>query len=260
MTAVPEGAAVQQVELDSRLADLRHAVADDLNMLASLHNCEPDSELLKTLRSEKFPTGLGLKLESDQGRQACELMAVALEALPDPIGEETINELAADYASIYLNHGIQASPEESVWIDEENLTHQDSMFQVRSWYARYGLSAPNWRIRPDDHLVLELQFIAHLISHAATQESLREAARFMDEHLLRWLMPFAGRIAARCEIPYFAATAMLTGVYCEELRDLLAEIVDEPRPSQEEIGERMKPKHQPEPVPVKFMPGTGPAV
>lgn len=257
--AIPEGAAVQ-VELDGWLRDLCHAMADDLNMLASLHNVEPDSELLETLRSQKFPSGLGLKLESDQGGQACKIMAAALEALPGPVGEEAINELAADYASIYLNHGIQASPEESVWIDEENLTYQDTMFQVRDWYARYGLSAPNWRTRPDDHLVLELQFIAHLISSAVTQEGLGKAARFMDEHLLRWLMPFAGRVVARCETPYFAAAAMLTSVYCEELRDLLAEILDEPRPSQEEIDQRMKPKHKPEPVPVRFMPGMGPAV
>ena len=245
---------------DEGLLELCHAIMDDLNMLASLHNVEPDSNLLEALRCEKFPSGLGLKLESDKGHQACEFMALALSDLPQSIDEGTMNLLAADYASIYLNHSIQASPEESVWIDEENLTYQDTMFQVRGWYAQHGLATPNWRIRPDDHLVLELQFIAHLISTGVTQARLGEAARFMDEHLLRWLMPFAERVAARCETPYFAAVAMLTGIYCEELRDLLAEILNEPRPSQEEIDQRMQSKHKPEPVPVKFMPGLGPAV
>lgn len=253
MTAMPEA-------LDRRLVEICNAMADDLYMLASLHNVEPTKNLLETLRSENFPSGLGLYLVSDEGLQACELMIHALKDLPYLIDEEMLNHLAADYASIYLSHSIQASPEESVWINEENLTHQETMFQVRDWYARYGLSSTNWRVRPDDHLVLELQFIAHLISTKPSEESLRETAQFMDEHLLRWVMRFAGRVAARCETPYFAAVAMLTAIYCEEMRDLLAEIINEPRPSQEEIDHRMQPKHKPEPVPVKFMPGMGPAV
>ena len=73
-------------------------------------------------------------------------------------------------------------------------------------------------------------------------------------------MSFAQRVASRCDTAYFAAAALLTGAYCEELRDLLAEVLDEPRPSVEEIDERMKPRHQTEAVPVSFMPGIGPAV
>lgn len=235
-------------------------VADDMAMLTSLHDKEPDEVLLQALRKDCFPDGMGLKLIGENGSQALDLMKTALVALPEVIDETTLDELAVDYANIYLNYGIHASPEESVWIDEENLACQDSMFQVRAWYEQYGLMAENWRIRPDDHLVLQLQFLAHLFSACQSETNLKDAARFMDEHLLRWLNSFVQRVAGRCDTPYFAGVAMLTGVYCEELRDLLAVILDEPRPSPEEINERMKPNREPEEVPVSFMPGMGPVV
>jgi len=249
------------VDRNSRLSGFFNIVAEDLQMLSALHTREPDADLIQVLRDQQFPDGLGLKLTSERGREACEVVAEVLRVLPETMDQAALDDLAADYASIYLNHRIQASPEESVWIDEENLTHQDSMFQVRQWYARYGMAAPDWRTRPDDHLTLELEFIGRLLSEQVNQEQLREVGRFMDEHLLRWLMDFAERVAARCDTPYFAGMAMLTGVYCEELRDLIAEVLGEDRPSKEEIEERMQPRAQAENgVPVKFMPGMGPAV
>lgn len=235
-------------------------VATDLAMLATLHDKEPDARLLNALRKADFPHGLGLTLVGKSGLQSVDFMQRVVANLPTAFDSDTLNELAADYAGIYLNYAIHASAEESVWIDEENLACQGSMFQVRSWYEQYGLGVENWRLRPDDHLVLQLQFLSHLFAHTPTLAGLQEAARFMDEHLLRWLMSFAERVAARCSTAYFAAVAMLTGAYCEELRDLLAGVLAEPRPSADEIEARMKPRRQAEAVPVSFMPGMGPAV
>lgn len=254
------GARHEATNRNSRLSVFFNIVAEDLRMLSALHTKEPDADLVWTLRDEQFPAGLGLKFTSEVGRQACDVVAEALKALPEASDQKVLDELAVDYAGIYLNYRIKASPEESVWIDEENLTHQESMFQVREWYARYGMSAPDWRICPDDHLALELEFIGLMLSQEVNRERLQEVACFMDEHLLRWLMDFSVRVAARCDTAYFAGIAMLTGGYCEELRDLIADVLDEPLPTKEEIAERMKPSRSAEPVAVAFVPGIGPAV
>ncbi|MEW7977142.1 MAG: molecular chaperone TorD family protein [Candidatus Sedimenticola endophacoides] len=246
--------------LTAELKELCQAVSEDFAMLASLHNKEPDAELLRLLRDERFPEGLGLRLVEERGAQAVAFMQRALSALPDQMGQADLDELAADYADIYLNHGIQASPLESVWTDDENLVCQDSMFQVREWYQQHGLMSTDWRIIPDDHLVLQLQFLSHLFAAGKTMDDLREIARFMDEHLLRWLTSFAERVAGRCATPYFAGIALLTGAYSEELRELLVSILDEPRPSPEEIEDKMRPRRVEEPVEVKFIPGMGPVV
>ncbi|OOZ36413.1 TorD/DmsD family molecular chaperone [Solemya velesiana gill symbiont] len=242
------------------LESLCSVVTDDMAMLASLHDREPDRQLLQLLSEEHFPEGLGFRLIGEDGNRALDFMNQARAALSDEIDQVTLDELAADYADIYLNYTIQASPQESVWTDDENLACQESMFQVRSWYSRYGLMAEDWRIRPDGHLVLQLQFLAHLFSMDELAQHLGDIARFMDEHLLRWVTPFAERVSRRCRTPYFAGVAMLTSAYCEELRDLLASILDEPRPTSKEVEERMRPiRQQAEEAPVSFMPGMGPA-
>ncbi|MEW8505361.1 MAG: molecular chaperone TorD family protein [Candidatus Thiodiazotropha sp.] len=236
------------------------AVAEDLEMLAILHQEEPDSLILGGLRDFDFPHSMGVKLISEAGLNAIDLMTRVIESFPKSFDDDLLDELAADYADIYLNHSLQASPLESVWVDEEHLTCQESMFQVRAWYELYGLKADDWRVRPDDDLVLQLQFISHLFKHSSTDKHLQDAARFMDEHLLRWLGDFSHRVASRSATAYFAGVALLTSAYCEELRDLLAVVLGQPRPSKEEIEERMKSKAPTEEVSLSYMPGMGPAV
>ena len=92
-------------------------------------------------------------------------------------------------------------------------------------------------------------------------KTLEQVTIFMDEHLLRWLGNFGERVLVRCDTQYFAGVAAITAAYCEELREILADILQQPQPSREEIEERMKPKQaQAEEMPVQFMPGIGPAV
>ncbi|MDX2505618.1 MAG: molecular chaperone TorD family protein [Gammaproteobacteria bacterium] len=230
-------------------------------MLTTLHDREPDVALLQEIKTIDFPFCLTIILDSGPGSDAIYLLQESIEKLSDDVDESTLDDLAADYASIYLNHNISASPEESVCLDEDSLVSQQSMFDVRTWHEAYGLEIPNWRIRPDDHLVYELQFIAHLLEKVYSRETLDQAAIFMDEHLLRWLGNFGERVLKRCDTQYFAGVAALTAAYCEELRDIFAELLGQPRPSREEIEERMKPKQvQAEETPVQFMPGMGPAV
>lgn len=239
------------------MKSFRQAVAEDLLSLALLHHAEPNSELLQSLRREAG-LSLGLALQSQAGREALQAMAAAFEGLPETLDQTIIDQYAADYADIYLTNGYGASPHESVWLDEDHLMRQEPMFQVRAYYTRHGLTVGDWRTRPEDHLALELQFLAHLFD-TKQGDNLLEAANFMDEHLLRWLPLFAKRVAERCRTRFFAALVLLTDAYCEELRELLAQILAQSRPTVEEIEQRMKPKRGSAPLtPSTFTPGRGP--
>jgi TorA maturation chaperone TorD len=147
-----------------------------------------------------------------------------------------------------------------VWIDEEGLVLQEPTFLVRQCYKRHGLAVHNWRKRPDDHLVVELHFIELLLARAQRPE-LEEIAQFMDEHLLRWLPNFAMRVSSRCETPFYAGAALLTLAYCEELRDVIAELLGKARPSAEEIEARPKPMRRVEvkPISTPYFPGKSPS-
>jgi len=245
-------------ECGNTLAEFCQAIAEDLTQLAVLHDAEAEDRLIQSLKSSGFPRTLGLKLVSKPAHALIDLVENALAALRQPLDQSLCDELAVDYANIYLTHAYRASPNESVWTDEENLERQQSMFQVRDEYGKYELGAANWRQRADDHLVLQLQFLVHLFGHEAPPQSLATAACFMDDHLLRWLMPFADRVANRCATEFYAGINLLTAVYCEELRDLLAIILDQPRPTREEIEARMQGNSAgTADVPVAFVPGAG---
>ena len=243
---------------EQTLNDFRAAVAQDLELLAALHHAELDESLLRKLDQTDFPAGMGLRLVSEEGRLAGTLMRDAMDALPRPLSGQVADELAADYAAIYLTYAYHASPCESVWLDQENLGMQAPMFEVRAFYRLFDLVAADWRARPDDHLVLQLQFLAALFRHAHP-DALAEAARFLDTHLLRWLPLFAQRVAARCAMPYHAGAARLTAAFCDELRDLLAEVLGIARPSAAAVEAAMRPRAAAKTVPLTFMPGIAPS-
>jgi len=236
------------------------ALAEDAETLALLQDGELTGELLAGLRANGFPGSLAL--QGDEGMaHPLQLMVNAIAALPASPEPQLIDELAADFAAIYLHGAYGASPSESVWLSDDHLICQDAMFELREIYAAKGVAAPDWRLRPDDHLVFQLQFIAHSLRGASAIDDWRALTIFLDEHLLRWLPDFAGRVASRCEAEFYAALALLTATWVDQLRDILARLLDEPRPSREEVEARLqKTAHRPEVMPLTFMPGLGPTL
>ena len=256
MSALPE------TPLPNRLA---HGVAGDLRLLAHLHDRELDGATLSALHSDAFPDHLALLLEGEPARAAMDLLRAALNTLEGNADAEIMDLLAVDYAAIYLNHTLRAAPNESVWIDEEELAMQAPMFEVREWMARHGLTVPNWRVRPEDHLVHELEFLACILESEPTGEALAESADFLDRHLLRWVPDFSRRVAARCETPFYAGLHALTGCYLDEVRDLLVEMTGVPRPTREEIEaiiateQSTKAKPRQAEIPLQYVPGASPS-
>jgi len=223
------------------LASLFRAVREDLLLLALLHDRELDRETLLDLWRDGFEDFLGLRLQTPAALQALRLFRQGLSDIPTELDKGTLDILASEYADIYLNHTLNASPCESVWLDEDGLIMQEPMFQIRDWYRRFGLVVENWRIRPDDHLVTQLQFIGFLLEGDTSHDGLEPITRFLDEHLLRWIGDFSARVSSRSRTRLYAGLAALTAAYLEEFRDLAALILDQPRPSRAEIEERLRP-------------------
>jgi len=199
------------------------ALADDAETLARLHDRELDAATIAALREVGFPDNLALLPQDDAARDAWAAMRAAIDYIPQQPQAADLDALAVEYAAIYLTGAYGASPAESVWLDQDHIACQLPMFELREIYQAAGLAAENWRKRPDDHLVLQLQYIAHMLRRVASAESAAAAlAQTMDAHLLRWLPDFAARVAARSALPFHAALAHLTVVWCQALRGLLA--------------------------------------
>ena len=189
--------------------------AEDLRALAWLHASERSPQVLAELYANGFPATLTLADKNDPWLRG---MDAALAALTGAGGQDgaalpasSEDDLAADYAAIYLTHALRASPHESVWRDEDHLMLQEPTFAVRAFYHRHGVQAADWRQRADDHLASELEFTALLLERG----ELKEAARFLKAHLLVWLPSFAQRVSQRAATPFYAALAGLTLTACE---------------------------------------------
>ncbi len=243
-------------------AELRAALAEDLDQLIRLHDRELDEGTFMALREVSFPENFALVL-----RAGTDLLRQTLagakqgEDVAQTFDSNVLDFLAADYAAIYLTCAFGASPYESVWVSEEHLACEQPMFELREVYARHGLCVSNWRQRYDDHFVLQMQFFLHLLR--ADDTDWRVAGNVLDEHLLYWIGDFASRVAARCNTPFYAGLILATVDWLEQARDLIAEQCAAPRLPREVVSARLQEKftvQKASVAPLKFMPGgTGPS-
>lgn len=200
------------------------AVAEDLELIAILHDREPTEALIEAMRACPFEQQLAIVPSDPDTVNALAALKLSLDDLPSPIDSRALDDLAAGFADVYLRHTYRASPEESVWLTEDGLQRQGPMFAIREIYRRNNLRVTDWASRPDDHIVLQLRFLAHLLRAARHTGDLALPATFLDEHLLLWVKPFAARLID-CRAPdYYCAIALLTATYLHELRATLAEI------------------------------------
>jgi len=206
------------IECDQALAT---ALGRDLRLIARFHDRELDSATLDTLASLPVAQWFTLRLRGEVCVEACRLVSDALNGIADHTDRAMLDDYAAEYAAIYLTHSYRAAPTESVWRDEDGLERQGAMFATRKWYGHYGVVVPDWRLRSDDHIVHELEFLALLFESATDNARLTEAARFLRDHPLVWVPEFCKRVSRRCRLQLYAGFALLTLTYIEELAKFL---------------------------------------
>lgn len=186
--------------------------ADELRRLARLHDRPPTARLLEELRRrplrDRFP-GLG---ERHDAAQALALVDELLGDLPSPIDAASLAELADDFAAIHRNGRYRVLPYESRWNLKESRSCERVVRRLKAWHRRYRL--PLHGAHAPDHLSQELRLLAGLMTHNRPEA----AAVFLDRHALRWIPDFCGTVAARCQAPFFAGVAMITGAYLDHLR------------------------------------------
>ena len=205
------------------------ATAQDLTFLARFHDRELDAEFIEGLRQESVGGLLSVAVETEPAITAIADLDAALAALPANIDDSLTDRLAAEFASIYLCHNYRISPAGSVWLTEECLERQEPMFEARKWYEKHDIKVADWRVRSDDHIVHELQFLS-ILCQKADMDSATDAAGFLDQCVLVWVPGFATAMKERVREPLYIAAAGLTAAYLEELRDLLEEMTGISRP------------------------------
>ena len=121
-------------------------------------------------------------------------------------------ELEREYAKLFLGVGTETVPlSESAWTSPQQILCQEAQLECRKAYLDAGLETAGLLGVPEDHLGMELGFMAVLI----LKEDTEGAARFFAAHPAKWLPGFAEALRLRGDAVFFREVADILDAVCE---------------------------------------------
>ncbi|HKZ44828.1 MAG TPA: molecular chaperone TorD family protein [Anaerolineales bacterium] len=136
------------------------------------------------------------------------------------LSEQSFLDLQTDYAHMFLGIGKVPVPVwESVYFSDAALVFQAQTLDVRNWYRRFHLEVEKLHQEPDDHIGLELQFIAHLAGlglealdkqdESMFQETITAQRDFLNKHLLKWIFKWEKLLLKHARTDFYKGVGLL---------------------------------------------------
>jgi len=127
-----------------------------------------------------------------------------------------IMELRSEFASLFITNSTKPSyPCESVYLSN-GLVMQWPRDEVLAVYRGESLDKSSVWTEPEDHVSVELEFMAYLIGKLRTgdvgkrRRILKQQKDFLNKHLLNWVPHFTAELAETANSPYYAVIAHVT--------------------------------------------------
>ncbi len=197
------------------------------NLLGRALYMEPERAWLQSLATDDIFSEAPLGNEQPDVQSGLLLLQEWTLRNRNGLNDEAFESVKNDYTRLFQGPGkVLAPPWESVYFSEERMTFQQQTLDVRNWYRRYGLQAINLYQEPDDHIGLELLFVAHLAQRsllaleqnetAVFDELLSAQCDFLSAHPLTWTALWSKDVHTHAKTDFFRGLAMLTqGVLTE---------------------------------------------
>jgi len=182
---------------------------------------QPSGPFLEALASADLQSAVSIPVNCREAREGLELLASSLEPFRQGADDKDVAALEFDYFQMFIGAGMpKVPPWESYYRTEERLLFSCHTLEVRAWYDRFGLASDRKGAEPEDHIGLELEFMAHLC-HRSNQCRLRGEAvearsaagaqrEFLAGHLLEWAPGFCREVSRSAGTPFFVGLARLT--------------------------------------------------
>jgi putative dimethyl sulfoxide reductase chaperone len=189
------------------------------SFLSRIYMQEVDEELLKNMKLNSKP----INIDDTEMARAYNRLREILER--SPVNEDYIENLEADYASLFLGIGRDpAHPYESVYVSQDRVIMGEPRDDVLRMYLKEGLQKVDWFKEPEDHIAIELEFMAFLC--LKMQEALNRGTRdiglrlietqrdFLEKHLKSWVPKFCDDIVKHAsKYDFYQAMADITKRY-----------------------------------------------
>jgi putative dimethyl sulfoxide reductase chaperone len=162
-----------------------------------------------------------------------------LRSFFDQLTTNKIGKEIKEYQRLFIGPGpVAAPPWESYYRSREHLLFEEWTYQVRNFYHHNGLQYIKENNEPDDHLLLELEFIEILTDLSSSEsnvenviELLSTAIDFLKNHLMVWIPYFCERVIEATNSPLYLGAAMLLEdflnddlISLSEVREALANV------------------------------------
>ncbi|MCX9557897.1 molecular chaperone TorD [Vibrio cholerae] len=200
--------------------------------LSSLFFKELSEQDIARYHSAEVRTFLsGLADEQSLNREVKHLVE-ALNRLQDR--QDAQLELAADFCDLFLKSDRDSAlPYASVYADQGLLNGKPAK-QMRELLSAHGVKVEQNLNEPEDHLAIQLDFLAHLaisanqIEHSAQLSlALQAQSDFISQHLLTWLPAFAERCTQFDAFGLYSAAARLALAFIQQDKHCLDELIQE---------------------------------
>ena len=152
--------------------------------------------------------------------EAFRMIDKSIQGLHIDDGEKII-QLNEEYNRLFIGPNALPAPLwESVYLSREHLLFDEVTLEVRNCYRQYGLSFIRESNEPDDHIVIELEFLSYLIQKtlesdnvASKQKLLEDQYSFLTNHLLKWCPIFCETLSKSTSFDLYKGAALLLAEY-----------------------------------------------
>lgn len=198
--------------INTEIETLALARASLYRLLARIYILEVNRPLLEALQAMVFPNFA----DNPDLNEGYALLRAYLAGAT----EDDLEDLAADYAGIFLAagvaQGLAAFPYESVYVSKTRMVGQEPRVRVAALYAARGLAlACDLPKTPEDHVALELEYMACLCRELTeagdnTEALLAEQKMFLEKHLLNWVPLFCKDVGKYAQTDFYRAIGKIT--------------------------------------------------
>jgi TorA maturation chaperone TorD len=211
------------------LAPLANHRATIYGFLAAIYRQEVSSGLLKQIKDPQFLkvlSSLGIELNNGFFKK------------PE---KELLEDLAVEYARLFLGPGKHISPHESVHHQRDDgqwgQLWGESTAQVNKFIESSGLEFTSEYTGLPDHISVELEFMQHVVlregqaweadDNEMALLCLENEKKFVDEHLSRWIPDFCEKVIKADDLSFYREIARLTKTFIEFEREELNILKDD---------------------------------
>lgn len=178
-----------------------------------LFGTEPSDELFDAIDEDVATRAFGfVDVEGTTAAYGRELLDLA---------QAENRDLAArlsDYTRLFVGPAaLPAPPWESVYLEGKRMVMQPSTLDIRNVYRAHGFLPALYPRVPDDHLALELDFLASLAAEACDaydrgdegrmRDALEASGDFIADHPLKWIDAFACDLEEKGGSDFYACAA-----------------------------------------------------